>query len=98
MDRTSPRLYVEDAKWWAGVASRDRSIASELGVHVFEGATILTLRRADDGVHQWRGGVVDAEGKWVAGHLVDTRRANSQEVIDGYPVGRSIAYIPEPVI
>jgi len=93
-------LFVEDDQYWREVISIDRTLPAALPLNVYtaENAIILPLKPSSDRFHNWDGGVVDRDGKFIAGHIVDTRHDHRQNIVRGYPVPSDIDFVAEPVI
>lgn len=76
------RVFAEDPSWEERIAqSLDLPPCS---VHEVEGGVILPLEPADDGYHDWVGGVVDPKGTFVAGHVYHAGTRRTRNIIAGY--------------
>lgn len=95
----APRVYVENSRIWMKALAHQPPLLDGIGARVVEGGGILPLRRDPDDVHKWAGGVIDADGVFVAGQVSDPdHEANPRNIINAYPYAGSWDHLAETVI
>lgn len=85
-------MFAEDRSWEERIA--EPIDLPPCAVREVDGGVILPLVRADDGYHDWRGGVVEGDGTFVAGHVYHARARRTRNILEGYPVPDDVAYRP----
>lgn len=81
-----PRIYVANRRIWMRAAAQPPLLIDDISEQVVERGGILPLRRDPDDFHKWAGGVVDADGAFVAGQLTDPARDdNPRNIVNAYP-------------
>lgn len=92
------RLYVENLEHWEK-AITDRSITEDLRARICDNGIILPLRKVSGSRADWHGGVVDADGQFVEGHVMkDGRMAAKRDITSAYSVDGEIEVSDQTVI
>jgi hypothetical protein len=99
--KSNYKFYVENIEEWIEFSEKDYLVDRPVGVQTIENGIILPVIgwNENPAFHEWRGGVCDADGNFVAGHMTNLSDPDSCENIHrAYPIPEKVRRIKETVV
>lgn len=90
------RVYAADRSWESRIA-QPIDLPS-CAVEVIDGGIVLPLFPASDGNHDWSGGVLTGDGRFIAGHTYNAIVDRTRNVHSAYEVPRDVRHLRETVL